>query len=78
MKPGDIAFLVESNRAVREVTIVRHSGGLYLIRFNDTGGGIQVKEHRLFATREEAEQSLPESIRPKPNHGGYKSPYDYE
>lgn len=78
MKPGDRAFLVESNRAVREVTIVRCSGGLYLIRFNDTGGGIQVKEHRLFATREEAEQSLPENLRPKKQNNGYKSPYDYE
>lgn len=30
---GDKAFIVESNRTVREVTVIRHSGGMYLIRF---------------------------------------------
>lgn len=40
------------------MTIVRCSGGMYLICFPDTGGGIQVKEHRLFVTRELAEESI--------------------
>ena len=31
---------------------------MFLVRFTDTGGGIQVKAHRLFATREEAEKSI--------------------
>lgn len=30
-KAGDKAFIVESNRCVREVTIVRISGGMYLV-----------------------------------------------
>lgn len=38
-KAGDKAFIVESNRCVREVKIVRISGGMYLIRF-EGGGGI--------------------------------------
>ena len=37
-KAGDKAFIVESNRWVREVKIVRVSGGMYLIRFE--GGGV--------------------------------------
>ena len=57
MKVGDTAYIVESNRYVREVEIRRCSGGMFLVRFTDTGGGIQVKAHRLFATREEAEKS---------------------
>lgn len=48
MKAGDTAYIVESNRFVREVIIVRVSGGIYLIRFKDSGGGIQVKKHRLW------------------------------
>ena len=55
-KQGDTAFLVESNQIVREVQIKSASGGMYLVVFKDTGGGIRVKEHRLFATKEEAEQ----------------------
>ncbi|WP_205027761.1 hypothetical protein [Anaerosacchariphilus polymeriproducens] len=34
------------------------SGGIYLIRFN-TGGGIQVKEHRLYSSQEEAQAAIP-------------------
>lgn len=59
MKPGDTAFLIESKRVVREVVLVRNMGGLWLIRFKDTDGGIQVRESRLYATKEEAENDLP-------------------
>lgn len=38
MKPGDTAFIIEQNRLIREVEIIRYSGGLYLIRFKDSGG----------------------------------------
>ena len=50
MKVGDTAYIVESNRYVREVEIRRCSGGMFLVRFTDTGGGIQVKAHRLLQT----------------------------
>ena len=62
MKAGDIAYLVESNRFVREVQIVRYSGGLYLVRFSDSGGGIQVRENRLFPTQELAKYSIKGTI----------------
>lgn len=55
---GDTAYIVESNRIVREVQIKSCSGGMYLIKFLDTGGGIKVKEHRLFATKEDAEKNI--------------------
>lgn len=72
MKAGDTAFIVESNRIVREVEIKSVAGGMYLIRFKDSGGGIKVKEHRLFATREDAESSIQTKQK-----GRTKSPYDY-
>jgi len=64
--PGDTAFLVESNRIVREVSVLKVSGGFYTIRFVDSRGGMRVRENRLFPTREEAEASMPpkESKRP--------------
>jgi hypothetical protein len=73
-KPGDTAFLIESNRVITEVTVVRCSGSLYVIRFQN-GGGIQVKGHRLFATREEAETQIP--VQKHTEKRGYRSPYDY-
>ena len=57
-KVGDKAFIVESNRWIREVEIRSTAGGMYLIKFLDSGGGIKVKESRLFASKEEAEKSL--------------------
>ncbi|MCM1096950.1 MAG: hypothetical protein NC427_02675 [Ruminococcus flavefaciens] len=73
-KAGDKAFIVESNHTVREVTVARRSGGMFLIKFPD-GGGIQVREHRLFATREEAEAGI-QGKKEEPRK--YRSPYDYE
>lgn len=72
-KAGDTAFIVESNRSIREVEVRSASGGMYLLRFKDSGGGIKLKEHRLFATKEEAEASLPKRT------GGstHRTPYDY-
>lgn len=52
---GDTVYIVESNRFVREAEVKSFAGGLYLIRFKNSGGGIKVKEHRLYASKEEAE-----------------------
>ena len=71
-KAGDTAFIVESNRFIREVEIKSCAGGMYLIKFKDSGGGIKVKEHRIFASREEAEASISTGVKAKT-----KSPYDY-
>ena len=42
-------------------------------RFTDTGGGIQVKAHKLFATREEAEKNIEKAPETKKVLG---NPYD--
>lgn len=65
-----LASVVESNRFIREAEVRSCTGGIYLIKFKDNGGGIKLKEHRLFATKEEAEASIPK-VKPK-----YRSPYD--
>ena len=50
---GDTVYLVVSNRMIREVLIVKYSGGFYTIRFNDSG-----------ASKEEAENAI-EKAHPK-------------
>lgn len=76
MKIGDIAYIVESNRSVREIKIVRYSGGLYLVRFTDSGGGIQVRENRLFPTQELAENSIKRTNTTEKKKVP-RNPYDY-
>ncbi len=56
--PGDKAFIVESSRFIREVTIVKIAGGLATLRFADANGGVKLRESRLFPTKEEAENSI--------------------
>lgn len=57
-KAGDKVYIIESNKIVRERTIVRGHGDLYIIRF-DSGGGIQIEVQRLFGSEEETETNLP-------------------
>ena len=71
-KPGDHAFILESNRIVCEVTVVRCNAGMYLFRFQN-GGGIQLKEHRVVETEEDAKASIP--YKPEPKRS--RTPYDY-
>ena len=57
--PGDTAYIVESNRIIREVKILKVAGGFATLRFTDSKGGINLRESRLFPTQEDAEASLP-------------------
>lgn len=54
---GSTAYIVESNRIIREVTIVKRNGNFYIIRFG-TRGGIQVRSNRLFASYDDADSSI--------------------
>ena len=69
-RAGDTVFIVESNRFIREAEVKSCAGGMYLVKFKDNGGGIKLKEHRLFASKEDAEASIPKA-KPK-----YRSPYE--
>lgn len=59
IKMGDTAYLVHSNRFIREVTVTRIDGyGMCSVRFTDAAGGIRVRINRLFQTKEEAEHQM--------------------
>lgn len=62
---NDTAYLLESNRTIREVKILKISGELYTIRFVNGGGGIKVRESRLFSSVEEAKASI-KKLKPAP------------
>lgn len=72
-KVGDRAYIVESNRFVREVEVRSCAGGMYLVRFLDSVGGIKLRDHRLFASKEEAEGSIIK----KEEKPAYRTPYDF-
>lgn len=55
-KPGDIAFLVESNVLVRKVIVRKYARGLVLVQTDS--GGLKVRESRLYRTKEEAAEKI--------------------
>ena len=66
-KVGDIAYLVESNRFIREGKITNICGDFVTFKFIEHGG-TKVKAHRLFPT-EEAAQSYIDTLKPPlPDH----------
>ena len=55
--PGDTVYIVSSVKWIKEAKVLKYSGGFYTIRFSDTGGGIKLRESRLFPTEEAAKAS---------------------
>lgn len=64
---GESAYIIESNRKIRGGTIVRVKKRMCLFGFNE-GGGLWVRESRLYHTQEEADATIahPESNRNSP------------
>lgn len=57
MKQGNVAWIIENNRTVRECKIVHINGNLAIIRFAD-GCGTQLPLKRLYNTQEDAYEEL--------------------
>lgn len=57
MKQGDITWIIENNRTVRECKIVHINGNLAIIRFAN-GCGTQLPLKRLYSTQEDTYEEL--------------------
>lgn len=55
---GDKAYIIENAIFIKEAIIIKVSGGFYTIKPKGTSGAYRVKESRLFATEEEANENL--------------------
>ena len=56
-KPGDIAYIVDNDGTIREVTVVQYAGAIYVLRFTDTAE-LKLREEGLFPSREAAEKNI--------------------
>lgn len=52
---GDKAFIIESSIFVKEVYVIKSSGGFCLVRYPKSSCGYRVRESRLFRTEAEAQ-----------------------
>lgn len=57
-QPNSTAYIISAGNRIEPVTIVKYSGGFYTVRYQNREGGTRLKEHRLFATEDEAEQEI--------------------
>lgn len=62
IKIGSKAFILESNRILREVAKVRKNLDFYIVRI-DNNGSIRLHKSRSFPTREATEQYLSKNNR---------------
>lgn len=56
---GDIAYIIESKRFIREVEVINVFGGFCTVRFTDGSGGLKIRESKLFLTKAEAKKTMP-------------------
>ena len=57
-QPGQKVFLTGGNKnLIKEATVLKYTGGFYTIRF-ENGGGVKVRESRIYPSREEAEAAI--------------------
>ena len=73
LEVGSHVFIVESNRTITEVVVAARRGDFYTVKFLN-GGAIQLRQSRIFLSREEAEKKIPVKIEEKRR---YYSPYDF-
>ena len=60
--PEDIAYIVANSIFIKEVMILKLSGGFVTLRFMEGGGAARLRESRLFPSREAAEESVSRRI----------------
>lgn len=56
--PGEKAYIIESTIFIKEVEIVKYSGGMYLIKYPNSSSGYKVRESRLYKTETEAKKVI--------------------
>lgn len=71
---GSHVFIIESNRIITEVIVTADRGDFCVLRL-PSGGAIQLRKSRVFASREEADMQIPKK---EPVQSGFhRSPYYY-
>lgn len=73
LNAGRHAFMIESNRIIREVVIIKVVYDLLTVQFIDTKGAVRVRRNRLYETEQEAKMHVTDKRKT-----GYKSPYEYD
>ena len=56
-QPGQKVFLTGGKNLIKELTVLKYTGGFYTIRI-ENGSGVKVIESRIYPSKEEAEAAI--------------------
>ena len=51
-------YIIESNRNIRPISVVRTEGSMVIVRFDDNGGGMRIHNNRIYQSIEDAERAI--------------------
>ena len=68
---GQHAYFVRSNSQVIEVQVLNSVNGFCTIKFLDTGGGIRVRDSKLYLTEEDANKHVTNVVGGRRQHKPY-------
>ena len=64
-RKGQTVYFLQSKKNVMQARIIAVSGGFYTLKLAD-GGGIRLRESRLYATEEDAKKAIQKPyVKPK-------------
>ena len=74
LEVGSNVYIIESNQTIINVVVIAKHGEFYVLRM-PTGGAIKLRRSRIFLTKEEAKQHLPQKVQAQKTF--HRSPYYY-
>lgn len=72
---GSHVFIIESNRIITEVIVTTEHGDFCVLRL-PSGGAIQLRKSRVFASKEDAKRQIPE--KESAQSGFHRPPHYYD
>jgi len=70
-------YVIISNLIIKEVSVLKESNGVCLVKFLDTGGAIRISKNRLYSSRKAAEERVPKRKRNVSKEEALLGPYAY-
>lgn len=65
---GDRVYIISNGVRIDELIVINVSGYFYTLRYTHTGGGTRLAAHRLYASKEEAQQVLDQKMKRDTNN----------
>lgn len=52
-----IVYMIAAGKQIKEMVVMKYTDGFYVVRYRDTGGGLRVREGRLYPSIQLAQQA---------------------